>query len=610
MTTTETRSPRGRSLSTRFAVALLATTAIGGSLAYADDDDFFFFRPGDLLLSKAVYDAPTSAIAPGATLPPGCTSATAAASATPCVAAINDGTYPTVFNNDTVDASFGITTKIVLDELRPDNDGDLVNSLEVPNSSQRHVTTSSDQMVTSFSSKSEIALNLSLDHKRVTFMGYLAPIGAIDVSNSNTPFVVDPTNPVPGTDYRVIASVDAFGHFTFTKTNAYSGNNGRSVVLNNVNGANVYYMTGNAGNGANPQPTGIVVGAGAQIATPSKMPLSQQADPGLPTPVGSFNTTEVGNKADKVGKDTNFRGLRVFHDVIYATKGSGSNGVNTVYFIDTSGTTATSTNPTGNPKACPNGSGVPVAGATLPTTPIVYSTAVLAADGVTPYNMCVLAGFPTSPAKNATDASLYPFGVWFANDTTLYVADEGAGDAAYNATSNTFTAAAASTTAGLQKWVLNTTTNTWSLAYTLQAGLNLGVPYTVKGYPTGINPVTITSKVPAGLPWSPATDGLRNLTGRVNHDGTVTIWAITSTVSGNGDQGADPNKLVMITDKLSATTLPANESFKTVRTAAYGEALRGISFTPGTEHDRDDRHAFGGELGNILCLFDRDDCRH
>jgi hypothetical protein len=45
--------------------------------------------------------------------------------------------------------------------------------------------------------------------------------------------------------------------------------------------------------------------------------------------------------------------------------------------------------------------------------------------------------------------------------------------------------------------------------------------------------------------------------------------------------------------------LPANESFKTIRTAAFGEALRGVSFTPGTDHDRDDRHAFGG----LLCDF-------
>jgi hypothetical protein len=84
--------------------------------------------------------------------------------------------------------------------------------------------------------------------------------------------------------------------------------------------------------------------------------------------------------------------------------------------------------------------------------------------------------------------------------------------------------------------------------------------------------------------------GPRNLTGHVNRDGTVTIWAVTSTVSGSGDQGADPNKLVRITDTLAATGLPANESFQTIRTARFAEVLRGVSFTPGTgaDPDRDD----------------------
>ena len=116
---------------------------------------------------------------------------------------------------------------------------------------------------------------------------------------------------------------------------------------------------------------------------------------------------------------------------------------------------------------------------------------------------------------------------------------------------------------------------TWTLAYTLQGGLNLGQPYTVSGYPSGNNPAT-------GLPWAPATAGLRNITGRVNADGTATIWAVTSTVSGNGDQGADPNRLVAVTDALDSASLPANESFVPVDTAGYGEVLRGVSFTPGT----------------------------
>jgi hypothetical protein len=62
------------------------------------------------------------------------------------------------------------------------------------------------------------------------------------------------------------------------------------------------------------------------------------------------------------------------------------------------------------------------------------------------------------------------------------------------------TSAAAQTRAGLQKWVFDTVNGQWNLAYVLTAGLDLGVPYTVKDYPIGNNSAT-------GLPWSPATDG-------------------------------------------------------------------------------------------------------
>ncbi|HEX4289932.1 MAG TPA: hypothetical protein VH021_13495, partial [Trebonia sp.] len=210
-----------------------------------------------------------------------------------------------------------------------------------------------------------------------------------------------------------------------------------------------------------------------------------------------------------------------------------------------------------------------VAGAKLPTAGI---ESTLTSTGLAS-NMCILKGFPTALAKNATDASDYPFGLWFANPTTLYVADEGAGDNTY--ANGSYTAAAASTTAGLQKWVYSSTAGQWELAYTLQNGLKLGAPYTVRGYPTGVNSVT-------GLPWAPATDGLRNLTGQVDRDGTVSIWAVTSTVSGGGDQGADPNQLVEITDSLKATAPSSREGFRTVVPALYNQVVRGVSFTPGT----------------------------
>src|SRR5262249_8978236 len=122
---------------------------------------------------------------------------------------------------------------------------------------------------------------------------------------------------------------------------------------------------------------------------------------------------------------------------------------------------------------------------------------------------------------------------------------------------------------GLEKWSL--VDGVWRLDYTLKNGLNLGVQYSVANGPNG-------EVYPANL--NPATDGLRNLTGHINGDGTVTLYAITSTVSASGDQGADPNKLVAIPDNLSATALPASEQFVTLRSARYGEILRGVSFTP------------------------------
>jgi hypothetical protein len=75
--------------------------------------------------------------------------------------------------------------------------------------------------------------------------------------------------------------------------------------------------------------------------------------------------------------------------------------------------------------------------------------------------------------------------------------------------------------------------------------------------------------------------GLRNLAGRVNSDGTVTLWATTSTSSASGDNGADPNKVVRITDVLAAQTVtPAvqAEAFVPVIGPTYGTVYRGVAF--------------------------------
>ena len=158
-------------------LSVAALVTIPAIAEHHDDNDRIYFFPGNLVVSRSVYDNNANNIAVGTQLPPNC-----AKTVGPCAPATNNGLYPFVFNNDIPDPSFGITSKIFLDQITPF--GLLLNSLEVPNSLQGNVRSGSNQLVTSFSSKSEIALNLSTDGKLLTFMGYVAPVNTIDASSS------------------------------------------------------------------------------------------------------------------------------------------------------------------------------------------------------------------------------------------------------------------------------------------------------------------------------------------------------------------------------------------------------------------------------------------
>jgi len=536
---------------------LAAGTFVGK--AAADDHSFRFqFLPDTLVLSRSVYVGNASTVTLGQTLPPGCVPGTItlpllaggtttvsipSASSSGCNSAVADGAYPTVFNNDGADGSFGVTSPIFLDSITAD--GFRIGTLPIP----------SDQIVTSFSSKSELALNLSLDGKSITFVGYRGGPGFVtapnqlDVSNSNTPGVVDPSNPVSSQYFRSVAEVDANGRLSITEGNAYSGNNGRAAIKGN----SLYYLAGNDNNGglSKSQLTKTQVGVDLVASTGVELLVPGQAPPQPPdiAKIGDFEITQVGyTTADKAGKDDNFRGLTIFNNTLYVTKGSGSNGINTVYQVGNAGT--------------------------LPTGTV----AELAALPIT-----ILPGFSTALASGVDQAGnpapvAFPFGIWFANANTLYVCDEGDGTLVTPAVNGNVADAATLATAGVQKWSL--VAGTWKLDYILQNGLNIGVPYSVPNYPAALNP---------------ATDGCRNITGRVNHDGTVEIYAVTSTVSANGDQGADPNKLVKVIDLLQATSLPKDNffigHFFTLRSAQAGEVFRGITFAP-RDHgngDGDDR---------------------
>ncbi len=412
--------------------------------------------------------------------------------------AVSNGALNTVWNNESGDPSFGVTSAISLSDLNV-NTGAVLAS-----------TTINPSIVsTSFSSKSELGLNLTKTSSGyvATFMGYAGGgVGNLDVSNSDTTAYKDTTNPVtsffaPGANQtyafnRSVVAFSANGSYTATQTLAYGGNNGRSAVLA-PNG--LYYTVGNSNNGSG-TPTQLTTTTGLEVATPGATPNSTMIDP-----------TYKSIPGDKAGKDNNFRGVTYYNGSLYFTKGSGSNGIDTVYTVSN-----------------PNGE--------LPTS-------ATASDAT----ISILPGLPTDHAKTGPDYT--PFGLFFANPTTLYVADEGTGDAVDQADH-----------AGLEKWTLSD--GTWSLDYTLQAGL-IGDTYSVPGWDFG-----------------ETTIGLRNLTGEVNANGTVTFWATTATSSGSGDNGADPNEIVEDHRRSSATRRCRRANSSRCLTAPWPDFVMAASPSP------------------------------
>src|SRR5271157_2426050 len=179
--TVHIRRPRSRMLARLGALTTIAAAVaiVAGPMGASASGSL---TPGNLLVSTSQWTVNPSITAGTTQLPPGCGGANPFYTAAPCVTAQANGTYPQVFNNAGTDGSFGVTQPIVLDQLT--TGGTLVNQTTVPYSSS---PSTSDQMVTSFSSKSELGLNQSTDDNYVTFMGYDAPAGSLDLSNSDTP---------------------------------------------------------------------------------------------------------------------------------------------------------------------------------------------------------------------------------------------------------------------------------------------------------------------------------------------------------------------------------------------------------------------------------------
>jgi hypothetical protein len=143
------------------------------------------FLPGDLAVLYSVYPGlpnPNTGSTGGYTTP-NITAGVTQLPINPPVTAIAGGSYPNVFNNVQVDANFGVTAPIYLGQIT--TTGQTVSTTDL---------TALTGITTSFSSKSEMALDLSTNRNAVTFIGYNSGPGALDVSNSNTPNHIDPSN--------------------------------------------------------------------------------------------------------------------------------------------------------------------------------------------------------------------------------------------------------------------------------------------------------------------------------------------------------------------------------------------------------------------------------
>src|ERR1700761_3111182 len=135
------------------AVSLLIGCAAVSGLAHAEDDGFL--RPNTLVISSSTYvktgavtrldPASSTAQLPGPSIP------------------VSNDNYVTVWNNANVDGNFGVTSPIELTDLEPQS-GRVFARIQVP----------TDQVVTSFPSKSELALGFTRDEKgaHLVFQGY------------------------------------------------------------------------------------------------------------------------------------------------------------------------------------------------------------------------------------------------------------------------------------------------------------------------------------------------------------------------------------------------------------------------------------------------------
>ena len=369
-----------------------------------------------------------------------------------------------------------------------------------------------------YGSSSEGSLQLTADGKNLLIMGYGVNAATFNANpaafGSN-----DPTKPgalaqsTSALMPRVVAVIGPNGSVDTSTalTNVFNQNNPRSVA--SADGTS-FYVSGQ-GTGSDQTAGVFYAGKGATTATPiTGHDTDSKGSVTVPDTTQDTRQVQIVNGQLVVSTDT---------------KGGKNNARS---FIGTVGTG-------------------------LPTTDLNAGPTMLTGFGNTggTGKYTITAGNTNGINVPGTVINLSPEDYFFANSTTLYVADSGApkNDSAQTSDPNT-----ALGDGGLQKWSL--VGNTWVLDYTLSDGLNLVAN-------------THTCLV-AGVATPCGTSGLFGLTGEVVGD-DVELFATNYTL---GD--TDQTYLYGITDLLGDTTGPSDESFTQLFAAPADTTLKGVSFAP------------------------------
>lgn len=351
-----------------------------------------------------------------------------------------------------------------------------------------------------YGSSSEGSLQLSGNGQYLTIMGY--GINA-DTFNANPSAYGPSGNTALAQTYssavsRVVALISANGSVdTSTQlTNVFSGNNPRSAYT--YDGSSFYV----SGQGTSGDTTGGVFYAtrGATTAT---------AITGADAGSGAYQDT---------------RSVTVYNNTLYVSVDSKSGSTNRDY-IGTLGTAGTLPTTLAN-----SGSG--------PTQLTGFGSSATGKLTLTAANANTVNASLVGTTSNQVNLS--PENYFFANSTTLYVADSG--DPKNTSGKSTLG------DGGLQKWVYSA--GTWNLEYTLSQGLDLVANSTGSG-----------------------TSGLLGLTGEVVGN-SVELFATSYSLTDTG-----PTYLYGITDALSATS-GSSETFSLLDTAAADTTIKGVSFAP------------------------------